>query len=41
MLPTLTQQTAIFGSGDSVSHNSFFENNKIFTNHILLILKLK
>ena len=25
---------------DSVSSNSFFENNKIFINHILLIVKL-
>ena len=40
MLPTLTPQTAILGILDSVSNNSFFENNKIFFNHILLIFKL-
>ena len=40
MLPTLTPQTAILGILDSVSNNSFFENNKILINHILLIFKL-
>ena len=40
ILPTLTPQTAILGILDSVSNNSFFENNKIFFNHILLIFKL-
>ena len=41
MLPTLTPQTtAILGILDSVSNNSFFENNKKFFNHILLIFKL-
>ena len=39
-LPTLTPQTAIFGILDSVRNNSFFENNKIFLNNILLIFKL-
>ena len=39
-LPTLTPQTAIFGILDSVRNNSFFENNKTFVNHILLIFKL-
>ena len=37
---TLTPQTAILGILDSVSNNSFFENNKILINHILLIFKL-
>ena len=40
ILPTLTPQTAILGILDSVSNNSFFENNKKLINHILLILKL-
>ena len=40
ILPTLTPQTAILGILDSVSNNSFFENNKILINHILLIFKL-
>ena len=40
ILPTLTPQTAIFRILDSVSNNSFFENNKIFINHILLMFKL-
>ena len=40
ILPTLTPQTAILGFLDSVSNNSFFENNKIFINHILLIFNL-
>ena len=39
-LPTLTLQNAIFGILDSVTNNSFFANNKIFINHILLISKL-
>ena len=38
--PTLIPQTAILGILDSISNNSFFENNKIFINHILLIFKL-
>ena len=33
-------QTAIFGILDSASDNSFFENNKIYANHILRIFKL-
>ena len=40
ILPTLTPQTAILGILDSVSNNFFFENNKIFINHILLKSKL-
>ena len=40
ILPTLISQTAILGILDSVSNQSFFENNKIFINHILLIFKL-
>ena len=40
ILSTLTSQTAILGIFDSVSNNSFFENNKILINHILLIFKL-
>ena len=40
ILPTLIQQTAILGILDSVSNNSFFENNKIFMNRILLIFKI-
>ena len=40
ILPTLTPQTSILGILDSVSNNSFFENNKILVNHILLIFKL-
>ena len=40
ILPTLTPETAILGILDSVSNNSFFENNKILINHILLIFKL-
>ena len=40
ILPTLTPQTAILGILDSVSNDSFFENNKILINHILLIFKL-
>ena len=40
ILPTLTPQTAILGILNSVSNNSFFENNKIFINHILFIFKL-
>ena len=37
---TLTPQTIILGILDSISNNSFFENSKIFINHILLIFKL-
>ena len=33
-------QTTIFGILNFVSNNCFFENNKISTNNILLILKL-
>ena len=40
ILPTLTPQTAILGILDSVSNNSFSENNKKLINHILLVLKL-
>ena len=40
ILPTLTPQSAILGILDSVSNNSFFENNKKLINHILLVLKL-
>ena len=40
ILPTLTPQTSILEILDSVSNNSFFENNKILVNHILLIFKL-
>ena len=40
MLPTLTPQTAILGILGSASNKSFFENNKIFVSHILLIFKL-
>ena len=40
ILPTLTPQTAILQILDSVSNNSFFENNKILINHILLVFKL-
>ena len=40
ILPTLTPQTAILGILDSASNNSFFENNEILINHILLIFKL-
>ena len=40
MLPTLTPQTAILGILGSASNKSFFENNKIFISHILLIFKL-
>ena len=39
ILPT-SPQTAILGILDFVSNNSFFENNKILINHILLIFKL-
>ena len=40
ILPTLTPETAILGILHSVSNKSFFEHNKIFINHILLIFKL-
>ena len=40
ILPTLTSQTAILGILNSVSNNSFFENNKVLINHILLFFKL-
>ena len=37
---TLTPQIVILGILDSVNNKSFFENNKIFITHILLIFKL-
>ena len=40
ILTSLIPKTAIIGIPDSVNINSFFENNKIFINHILLIFKL-
>ena len=40
ILLTLTTQTTIFGILDSVSNDSFFENNKVFITHILLIFML-
>ena len=40
MLPNLTLKTAILAIFVSVSNNSFFENNKIFVNHIVYIFKL-
>ena len=40
ILSTLTQQTAIFGILDSLGITSFFENNRVFVNNILLIYKL-
>ena len=40
ILPSLIPQTAILGFLDSVSNNSFFENNKILINHFLLNFKL-
>ena len=40
ILPTLTPQTAILGILDSVSNNSFFENNKELINYQILIFKL-
>ena len=40
LLPTLTPHTAIFVILDSVNSNSFFENNKVFVNHILFIFLL-
>ena len=40
ILLTLTPQTAILGILDSVSNNSFFENNEILINQILFIFKL-
>ena len=40
LLPTLTPHHANIGIFDSVSNNSFFENNKVFVSHILLIFKL-
>ena len=40
MLPNLTPKTAILAIFVSVSNNSFFENNKIFVNHIVYIFKL-
>ena len=36
VLPTLTPQDAIFRILDFIRNNSFFENNKVFVNHILL-----
>ena len=40
IFPTSTPQTFILRILDSVSNNSFFENKKIITNHILFIFKL-
>ena len=40
ILPASTPQTAIFGFLDSASSNSIFKNNKVFINHILLIVQL-
>ena len=40
ILPTLTPQTTIFGFLDYTNNNSIFENNKCFSNHILLTFKL-
>ena len=40
VLPTLTPQATILEILSSVINNSFFENNKIFLNHILLMFKL-
>ena len=40
LLPTLTPKIAIFGILDSISNNLFFENNKIFINHIIPLFKL-
>ena len=37
---TLTPQAAISGILDSINNNSFYKNNKILINHILLIFKL-
>ena len=37
ILPTLTTQTAILEILDSVSNNSFFENNEIFIDHFLYL----
>ena len=37
---TLTPQTVIVGILDSINNNSFYKNNKILINHILLIFKL-
>ena len=34
---TLTPQTVIFGFLDSVNNDCIFENNKVLSNHILLI----
>ena len=40
ILPTLTPKTAIFGFFDYTNNDSFFEDNKCLSNHILLIFKL-
>ena len=40
ILPTLTPQTAIFGSLDSENNDSIFEKSNCLSNHILLIFKL-
>ena len=39
-ITNVTPQTTILGILDSVSNDSFFENNKVFINLILLIFKL-
>ena len=40
LLPTLTLETVIFGFSESANDDSIFENNKVLSNHILLIIKL-
>ena len=40
ILPTLAPQTAIFVFLDYTNNDSIFENNKCFSNHILLIFQL-
>ena len=40
ILPTLTPQTSMFGFLDCTNNDSIFENNKCFSNNILLIFKL-
>ena len=39
-ITNVTPQTTILGILDSVSNDSFFTNNKVFINLILLIFKL-
>ena len=40
ILPILTPEVFIFGIIESASNDSILKNNKVFINHILLILKL-